>query len=52
LYIDILGFKKLIKEKNIEDIYKTVDEALKAYYELEKDGFIGFSIVLYSKILV
>lgn len=51
LYIDILGFKKIVKEKSVEEVYKVVDDVLKLYYEFEDDGY-EFSIIYFSDTIV
>lgn len=50
-YLDILGFRNLIKEKSPEDIYKTIDKCLDIYYSWEKSNEL-FSTLYFSDTMI
>jgi len=50
-YLDILGFKNLIKEKSPEDIYKIIDKCLDIYYSWEKLNEL-FSTLYFSDTII
>ena len=50
-YLDILGFKNLVKEKRPEEVYKTIDKCLEIYYSWEKLNGI-FSTLYFSDTII
>jgi len=50
-YLDILGFKNLIKEKSPEDIYKIIDKCLDIYYTWENLNEL-FSTIYFSDTII
>lgn len=50
-YLDVLGFKKLVREKSPEEVYKTIDKCLEVYYSWEKLNGI-FSTLYFSDTII
>lgn len=51
LYVDILGFKNIVREKSPEDIYAIVDNCLEVFYRLERLNQI-FSPIYFSDTII
>ena len=50
-YLDILGFKNLINERNPDDIYNIVEKCLEIYYSWEKHNDL-FSTIYFSDTII
>jgi len=50
-YLDILGFKNLIKEKSSEDIFNTIDKCLNIFYTWEEFNEL-FSTLYFSDTII